>query len=422
MMRRSPLVAAFVSPLAIARLSARAWLRLAAYVVAASAVLGAVAWAAGRGRIRELALAYVFPDSWRGAARFVIDRFFEAQQRAVSDNVVLSGSLALVTVLLFWLKEALSVQFERDARLVPAPMRELPLSVQAWEEIKLFALFVAVQLAVFWIGYHPGRARDIASVALSYAWLFFMFAVDFTSPVLQRHGGHYSRILKVLARHPVATLGFGALFAAPSLVASRLWPHDLWMIFGANVIGIAWAAVAGTWFGAHLYDEFERTARAGIAVRALAWAMVVGALAFNGYRTGALVLSVHHKSQLLKLDYDVALSSFGIDLPPLRSVLSREVEMGVHLDVRIHNPTPFDVAIERNRLVLAHDGAPVATGRLAPMSVPAGATVEQRVALSVAIAPGALRRGWALADVDRWSATLYVEVAPGFEFPIYLIE
>ncbi|MGH2830115.1 MAG: hypothetical protein ACRDJM_06500, partial [Actinomycetota bacterium] len=335
---------------------------------------------------------------------------------------MISGSLLVVTMLLFSVKERLSASFEAGANLAGGrPMRELPLWLQAWEEIKLFLLFIAVQMAVFWIGYHPGAWRAAAAVGLSYLWLGFMFAADFVSPVMQRHEGHYSRILTTLARHPIASLGFGALFALPSIVAGTLWPMNVVAVFAANVVGIAWAAVAGTWLGARMLDDFERTPRSGALARVAAWLAILAALGINGYRFGALVLSVHHKSQVLKCQYDVDWSSFGVDAPGLAALLDDRVEVGVHFDVRIHNPTEFAVEIERNRVELRHGGELVGTTRLSPVAIAPGQTVERRVALSVEMTPSQLRKGLELLDPAAWEATLYLDVAPGFEFPVYLV-
>jgi hypothetical protein len=416
------LAAAVRAPLCVARLPPRTWALLALYAALATGVLGAVAWAVREyeGGLRRLVLSYVLPESWQFAAEYVVDRFFAAQQGIVLTNAIIAGSLALVTVLLFYVKELVSLSYEQGAALTGEPVRELPLWMQAWEEIKLFLLFLAVQGSIFWIGYGAGEWRAIASVTLSYAFLFYMFAIDFLSPVMQRHQGRYSTILKTLARRPVACVTFGAMFAAPTLIAGAVWPLSIEAVFAANVASIAWAAVAGTWLGARLMPAFRRTERAGVPMRAVAWLALVGLLAFNGYRFGALTLSVHHKSQILKCDYDVDLGSFGVDAPSLAGLLDDDITVGVHFDVTIHNPTRFDVEIEDNRVELRHDGALMGTTRLSPVKIPAGATVEQTVKLSLDTKLSNLGKGLDLLDPDDWSGTLYVKVAEHFEFPIAL--
>jgi len=410
------------APAAITRLGRRTWLLLALYLSLATAVLGVLVWsvAANRDELRALVLDYLFPESWHYAARFVVDHFFAEQQLAIVINAVIGGSLLLVTVLLFYVKELVSASYETDAKLCDEPIRELPLWMQGWEEAKLFLLFVAVQASIFWIDYYPGAWRRPVALILSYGFLFFMFAIDFLSPVLQRHQGHYSRILKTLFRHPLAALVFGAIFAAPSLIVARLWALNTTAVFAANVVSIGWAAVAGTWLGAHLLDDFRATPRSHVATRVVAWVCVLALLSWNGYRYRALVLSVHHKSQILKCDYRVDPSSFGVDTPSWSDLLDDDVTIGVHFDVEIRNPTEFLLEIEDNRLELRHGGEAMGTTRLSPLSVRPGQTVTERVGLSLQLEPSRLAKGLDLLDWDDWELTLYVQVAPRFELPIYL--
>lgn len=260
--------------------------------------------------------------------------------------------------------------------------------------------------------------------------LFATYAIDFSSPLMQRHQGRYSRILKTLGKHPVAALTFGAVFALPPVIAGHLlvantdwsWAEVVAMLFAINVVCITWAAIAGTWFGAQLWQTFARTPRSSTAVRAIATSLVVLTLAVNAYAFGSIGLSVHRKSQLLKCDYDIDLSSIGVTAPELGQLLRGRPRIGLHVDMVIHNPTAFDVELEDNRVVFAHDGTEVGTGRLAPVRVPAGETVRARVDARIDIALGALHKGRDLLSTEGWTVVLYLEVAPGFEFPIYLFE
>jgi MFS family permease len=379
-------VEALRSPLAIVRLPRRSWRLLSLYMGLAAAVLAVSAWliAANKDSLRALALEYLFPESWHFAVRYVIDRFLAEQQFAILANAIVGGSLLLVTVLLFYVKEIVSASYEEDAKLCDEPMEELPLWEQGWQEIKLFLFFVAVQASIFWIDYYPGAWRRPVALVLSYGFLFFMFA-------------------------------------APSLIAARLWPLDITAIFAANVVGIAWAAVAGTWLGAKMLGDFRATPRSRVPSRVVAWLVLAALLGWNGYRYGALVLSIHHKSQLLKCDYSVDTSSFGVDRPGLTALLDDDITLGVHFDVRITNPTEFKVEIEDNRLELRHGGELMGITKLSPLSVESGATVDQRVVLSLQMEPTKLAKGLDLLDLEDWEMTLYLEVAPHFELPVYLL-
>ena len=426
------LILAFRAPFALFRLPAKSWVYLAIYLALSAGVLSLAGWLITRseGAAKGLLLAYLFPEAWHSTLDFVADRFFATQLRAILANLTITGALLLVSILLFPIKELLSASFERESKLIDDPESEFPLWLQGWEEIKLFLAFIAIQGSVFWIGYSPASWRGIAASIVSYGFLFVSFSIDFISPPLQRHEGCYSRILKTLFGHPVATVVFGAIFAAPSIFVSQVLYADadltagktLAVLFATAVVSIAWAAVAGTWLGAKLFRDFEQTKRAKVPSRVLAWLALGGLLFANGYAYGALGIAVHKKSQILKCDYSVEWSSFKLEKPGLGSLLQRKIDVGVSFEVEIENPTQFAVELEENRFEVRHEGALVGTGKLSPVRVEAGETVVKRVGVKLDIDANLVLRGRTLLEQEPWSITLLIDVAPGFDFPVYLLE
>ncbi len=418
------------APLSVFRMPRRTALFLLLYLLLGGAVLGAVAGLVmiGEDDLRRLLLDYLFPSSWHFAADLVIDRVLAAQHRAVIANAVVAGSLGLVSLLLFRVKELVSASFERERKLVEQPMDEFPLWFQAWEEMKYLLLYVAVQATIFWIGYRPEAWRKSLAVGFSTIFLFYSFATDFISPIFQRHRGRYSRILKTLAMRPLASLSFGAVFSLPPLAAGWLWQacpgcslvRAIPILFAANLLSMISAAVAGTWLGARLFSTFAKTRASHRAVRLAAWLALLAALAWNGYVFGSLGRAAHFKSQILKCNYSLVPGSFSLQRPQLLALLGGNVEFGVSFSVNINNPTPHRVRLEENRLEIKHEGTPVATARLSRLDIAPGASVADEVRLTVSFAAGALGEGLKVLDPRRWTVTLYLEIAPGLEFPFYL--
>jgi hypothetical protein len=431
------------APLALFALSRAGWALVLLYLLFASGLLGAVAWAVvtHQQTVRQLLLHYLFPESWHFAAELLVEHLLSSQTRAVLINATASGSLVLVAVLLFPLKERLSATFERERRLADQAPSELPLWQQGVEELSLLLLYLATFAAIFWIGYPPDPGRRLLATVLSYGFLFFSFAVDFVSPLLQRHGGRYSQILKTLLQHPLAALGFGATFALPAVLVG-LWLQQreeiplataVIALFSANLIAIVWATVAGTWLAARLLPTAQQTPRTSAPLRWLCWLALLAALAVNGYLFGSLGAAVHHKSQLLKCAYSVAPGSIEIDLPraaraeswrgKLKAAWGALTEKTVAVEARmvltVKNPTPFDVTVERNRIEVRHGETRIAEGWVSPLAVPAGGQRTQLVQLDLRLRPGVLRKGHELF-ANRWRITLFLRIAPGFDFPVYL--
>ncbi|MCK5795795.1 MAG: hypothetical protein KAI47_01325, partial [Deltaproteobacteria bacterium] len=128
---------------------------------------------------------------------------------------------------------------------------------------------------------------------------------------------------------------------------------------------------------------------------------------------------LHHKSQILKCHYHIIADTLKFKRPGLFSLLRGKVDVGVRFDLRIENPTDYDVAIEKNRVEVRHARDLVAQGRIAPLAIPPHGTKVQTLALNISLHPSVLAKGRALFK-DKWSVTLYIEVAKGLEFPIYL--
>jgi hypothetical protein len=420
---------AVFAPAAVARMGARSLAWLVIYLLLAGGVLFGITALVAQHEdgLRGLLLTYLLPTDWHGAARGLFDTFLADQARPLLRNALLGGAMLLVSMLLFPVKEALSKAFERDAGLTDAAHDELPLWMQGYEELKLLVVYVTGHMLLFRLAYGPDPSTRLWATWLSHGFLASTIALDFIAPVLQRHGFKYATVLRTLLRRPLAALAFGAVFAAPAIwVAQAVEPlawtevHKLRAVFGVQVLLIAWAALAGTWLGSRLLAVSRRVPPTPWVVVALSWVALLGLFGHNGYVFGRLGQSMHHKSQLLKCNYDVAWSTLSVDLPSIGSLLGPTVEVGVTVDLRIENPTPFDLVFEDTRLVVQHDGTPMANSVLDPFMAPAMGAAKFPLHFTLALSPLELaRRGRALLD-DKYALTLYVQIADGLEWPVYL--
>ena len=421
--------AALLGPSMLFRLGRGGWIALGIYVSLAAVVMAVTGATllAHREDVRGLILSYLFPSGWHGAADVLVDAFLVNQTRAVLINASIGGAMVLMSALLFPVKEWVSSTIEGEARLDAEAPHEFPLWFQALEEVKLLVFFLTAQMTIFWVGYPPDPSRRHVATALSYLYLLSTFGIDFISPTLQRHRQRYSVILKVLLRNLPATLSFGALFVIPVVWVGKLviartdisTEAAMTALLGANVVAVSWGIAAGTWVGAQLLPEARHTQPAGRWPRITSWVILLSAFGANAYAYGAMGVSVHHKSQILKCEYRVDWGTIEIDRPGLAHLLGGEIRTGLHFDLTIHNPTPYPVVLEDNRLELVHDRSPLAVTRLSPMGLKAGGTQTQRVDLQLELNAFALLKGRDLLR-DHYSVTLYVKVAPGIELPVYL--
>lgn len=423
------------APIAARKLRAKSATWLAVYIAAAAGILGLVGWqlVSHKGELLQAVMDFVVPKAWHFAAHTLFHKFFAQQEQLVIVNAVIAAALLVVQATLFPIKEQVSAALEEDAKLVADPIEEYPIWFQAWEEIKLFLALLAAQGSIFWIGYSDDPVRRKLAVVLSFVVLAANVGIDFLSPVLQRHKLRYSQIIKTLFAHPILLFGFGALFALPAIGATALAAaHKEWgfatqvgIAFGGQVIGVALAVIGGTVAGAPLVADAKTRVRSPIAVRIIAWSTLVAILAWNGYRFGAVAVSLHHKTQILKCEYSVDWNSFDAQLPSALDLAlgakADKVTVAVAFEVTVKNPTAIPVEIETNRLELRQNGQFIAQTSLPQGRVDPGATRTLRISLPLTIQPSQALRIRELITTKGWTLTLYLEVADDFTFPVYVV-
>jgi hypothetical protein len=358
---------------------------------------------------------------------------FAAQSRALLVNMAVSGGLLVVSLTLFPVKEKLSAVFERDADLCDEVMTPLPLWVEAIEEVKWILIYLTCAAALFWLGYYPGELRDTLALFGSYILLFVTFAVDFISPILFRHQQRYGEICKVLLRRPLTTLAFGATFAAAPILASNLFLHNggelvagwpIWVpilvVLSVEVVAIVWACIGGTLFGSGLVDEARACAPPHRLVPVTVWCTVFLVLFSLSRLFGGAAVSLYDHARLLRCEFSVEWSSVRPIMPSVSSLLSGEVDTGVEFNVDIHNPTDGHVRFDRGRVALLHNEVVIGEGELPRIELTAGESQRRRVEVDVLVELLELWRAEDLLDMDSWAAVVYLQLADGSEFPIFL--
>lgn len=418
------------SPAHFIELPQSAWRWMLLYVLAGAGLiaLGLTVWALVEDSLHEAVAGYVIPGSWPSILRWVFGRLMVGQTQTLTVNALVSAMGLCASLLFFRLKGNISARYETERQLVPDAPNPLPLRAEVWDEAKLAMAFITVQGGLFWLGYFDVPALKLTAAALSYIVLFGTWSINFVAPLFLRHGGHYSRTARVLAAHPLTALTFGAIYAMPVVLAGFLWKaHPEWdrrtavsALFGVTLLCTAWAQAGGTYLAAGLYPRFTVTPRVPGWARAIVWLALGAVFTVSAWLYGSVAMSIHHKSQLLKCDWSVDLASTRVDMPQLGDILQERMSFGASVNVRVRNPTPFDVDVEDNRIDIEHGRELVGSTRITPFRVPAGAIGETPIGFRVSVDPSFVLKGRELFK-SGWRITLYVNVGRGFELPVYLL-
>ncbi|MBV1911665.1 MAG: hypothetical protein KUG78_20400 [Kangiellaceae bacterium] len=378
--------------------------------------------------IKDSILNYLFPKSWHSISEKLADFMFDSQKKAVLSNMVLSGSLVLASICLFPLKEKFSAVFEKEAKYSNGEVKEYPLHIQALEETKLFLLYLTAQSVILWLGYYPFQWTSALSVGLSYLFLFFTFGLDMISPTLQRHRISYSLILKFVLSRPLLVTLFGLLYSAPLLIISHFvfkqeslsFLEMSSILFLSNIVFLSLAIPAGTHLASNIIKEVQEIRPPSKSSSARAYTVVGLLLSASLFLHSRIVVSLHHKSQLLKAEYDLDWSSIKLDMPSLSTLANGQALSNFSVDVVITNPTEFDIIIESSEIVVEQENEVIASVDLNGFELASGE--KKRIKLK-------LKSDSNLSlvnDFDTlfqgWRIDMYIDVWPGIPFMLNIFE
>ncbi len=378
--------------------------------------------------IKDTILDYLFPESWHGLSELLGDFLFESQAKIVLGNLIISGSLVFASIFLFPVKEKFSAVFEKNGQYKNGSCKEFPLLYQAWEETKLLLIYLTAQSVILWIGYYPYLWANILSIILSYLFVFFSFGLDFISPTLQRHRISYTHLLKVLLQKPVITSAFGLLFSLPVIIIS----HFIFKIetlslieissilFLTNIIFLTLAIPAGTHIASQLIPEIRNTKPPKKKNKIRAYSSVLILLIGMSFLHGGLIASLHHKSQLLKAEYEVDWSSIDYELPSISQFLSGKALSNLSFNVEINNPTEYDIIIENSKIFVEKTSHIIAEIDLDGFEVPSGQL--RKVKINVDTTSQISQITDYKKILENWRVDLHLQLWPGIPFIVNLSE
>ncbi len=423
-------IALFHAPSSLLKLKRNSLHWMIIYCLSGIVIFGLFVWLmiSNQVDIKNALLNYLFPQSWHGLSETLADFLFESQTKSVISNAILSGSLIFASIFLFPIKEKYSAEFEKEAKLNNVKVSEFPLIDQAGEEIKLFLIYLTAQSIILFIGYYPYQWTSWISMGFSYLFLFFTFGLDFISPTLQRHRTRYSLILKMLIKKPLLVISFGAFFSLPAIMLSR-WVFsfdDLTLIeissilFLTNIIFLTLAIPAGTRIASDLLPLVQLTLPP--RKKSVVWSYAIMSILLTSglFLHSQLVVSLHHKSQLLKAKYEIDWSSIDYEVPSLSQLVNGKALSNLSFDMVVTNPTEYDIVIEESQMIVEQKEKIIATIDLSGFELLAGKS--QRINIqwdSNSDLSQVSNFGNLLED---WRIDLHLQIWPGIPFVFNLVE
>jgi len=409
-----------------------------AYLALALTVLATVAALidALGGGLRSAFEAFLFPDELRPFAELALDVVFRSQSQALVANLTATVGLFVVSLLLFFVKEKLSQSVESDLAKhrgdLQPPREDLPIWREAIEEIGLLVIYIALAVVVFAVGQSTDPTRRTVAVVLSYAVLFWTWAVDFIAPALFRRRISYRGVFRVIRRNPLMSIIFGAATSLIIVGVNALTDALKTPPINAMVINVATQGlviVGATWVGTALTVRalaFESVADLRRPqpplLRAATVAVVASVLVFGGLAMTDMARALANKAQILKCAYRIIPGSVDIKLPdvdPIGWLAGKPVVVGMSFQLQVINDSSLPVALEATRLEVTDGDEVIATTTVDPFNVPKAATITHTMNLILGIRPTAFVHGASL-NPAAWTIALWVKLDSGLDFPIPL--
>lgn len=421
---------AMASPTAILRGKAPFYVALLAYLSLGLLLFGICGYVLvdNQDAIKKAAMSYLLPESWHYLSDILLEFFFESQTKTVLASMIISSSLVVASIVLFPLKEYCSARYEESGGYNNERPPEFPLWLQAVEESKLLLLYLTAQSVIFAIGYYPYQWCSWLSNGLSITFLCFSFGLDLISPTFQRHRIRYSRIIKLLSRKAVLTMLFGALFALPVLALGGYIITDeslslaqvASILFLVNMFSLAIAIPAGTHIASRLLPLAKQLSAPRLRNKRLCYGALALLLAVSGSFHALVAVSMHHKSQFLKCEYDLNWGSFAFDVPSLGALFRGEKQAQIRFELAVHNPTPFDLEVEQSVVSFWQNDNLISRTHISELAVASGKTVVQPMQFTLAL-NGQMLSGLG-SLTDGWRAEVEFKLLPGIPFVIELID
>ncbi len=422
-----PLVDSLV---ALTRLRKKSFLWLSIYGLSAIFIFGLIVWQMLIHEIwlKNILLDYFFPKSWHSLSQKLVDFLYQSQTKFVISNLILSGSLVLASIFLFPIKEKYSAVFEKEANFNNGEADEFPLLYQVWEEFKLLILYFSAQSVILWIGYYPYWWTTAISITLSYFFLFFTFGLDFISPTLQRHRVNYFLILKALLSRPIPVILFGLVFSLPTILLSQVIFTNVdfslieiaSILFIVNIFFLTLAVPAGTYVASELLTEVRETIPPKKKSVYWGFSCVTVLLGITLLLHTQLIMSLHHKSQLLKANYDIDWSSMSYDFPSWAQLTQKSAITSLSFDMLITNSTEYDIEIEASQILVEQRRNLVATVDLSGFKLPAGES--HRVSIKLDSNSNLSLVSDINSILDDWRVDMHLQIWPGIPFVWNIIE
>ncbi|MCK5344927.1 MAG: hypothetical protein KAR20_16065, partial [Candidatus Heimdallarchaeota archaeon] len=417
-------------PLSLTKLRRKSLRWMAIYLSVGLVIFALFIWLmlANQIALKELLMDYFFPQSWHEISEQLINFMFESQAKTVISNLILSGSLVMASLFLFPVKEKYSAEFEKEAGYSQGSNEEFSLLFQAWEETKLFLIYLTAQSLILLIGYYPFQWSTWLSIGLSYLFLFFTFGLDFISPTLQRHKTRYSLIIKILTRKLTLTLTFGLLFSLPVVLLSQLiftfteltLVEIASIIFSANIFFLTLAVPAGTRIASSLQAVVIRTPKPQKKSVVLGYSIMFLLLLSTLFLHAKLIASMHHKSQLLKAEYQIDWDSFDYVLPSLSQFVNGKALTNLSFNIMIINPTEFDIVIEKSQIYVQQKENVIAKIDLNGFEIPADE--NRKIAIILDSDSDMSKLSQFNNILKNWHIEMEINVWPGLPFVINLME
>ena len=419
------------APLSLRKCRQQSFVFMALYFCSATIIFSVTAYLLiqHEQELKSILLDYLIPKNWQSLSEQIVEFFFASQAKVVISSMIIGASLVFSSVLLFLLKEKYSSVFEREAGYENGPSQDYPLHIQAWEEIKLFLLYITAQLVILWIGYYPYPWANALSITLSFLFLFFTFGLDFISPTFQRHKIPYVVIVKFLVKKFIVTITFGIVFSLPVILLGHfiLKQEQLSLVdvisilFLVNILFLTLAVPAGTHLASQLITDARATQVPSTTSRTISYTSLFILLIAGLILHSRLILSMHHKSQFLKAEYDIHWSSFDLKLSSLFESDQQKSLGKLSFDLTIINPTQFDLEVEKSQLLIEKGEHLISKIQLSPLAVAAGDSETITLTLDATSDFSSIDGFGDLLKKD-WRIDWELELFPGIPFIINIVK
>ena len=177
------------------------------------------------------------------------------------------------------------------------------------------------------------------------------------------------------------------------------------------MIFLSLAIASGTYIASAILPQAHQTPPISPLLKKTAYIIIGLCFTAGLIFHGSVFISAHHKSQVLKMEYNIDWKNVDIEMDSIFTIFKEEGSIAISFPLQVNNLTAYDFELEDSFVVIKQEEREIAHMAISRLFVPAGEVITQNMSANIHINGKSLSGFREL--MQGWNAYLEYELLPG---------